>query len=67
MDKKMKCFGIIAAILAFLFCFFAGLWILINLGIQKGTDAINTGLAFYFIGKSIFVGAALLLLVFKKE
>jgi hypothetical protein len=56
----MKTLARVAAVLAFLFCLFGGLWILFNVGFKSKDDAVWTGLGLYFIGKAFFVGPMLL-------
>ena len=57
----MKTLARAAAVMAFLFCLFGGLWILLHVGFKsKGDDAIWTGLGLYFVGKAFFVGPMLL-------
>ena len=60
MDDRMIKACSIAAILAFVFCFGAGLWILTKTGLDHGDDALSTGIGLYFIGKAFFVGPMLL-------
>ena len=58
----MKKFGIISAVLAFVFCLAAGVWILASVGVKFGSDdGIWTAFGFYFIGKALFVGPLLIL------
>lgn len=51
----------ICAVLAFGFCFGAGLWILTKTGLDHGNDAVSTGIGLYFLGKAFFVGPLLLI------
>ena len=51
----------VCALLAFVFCFGAGLWILTKTGLDHGDDALSTAIGLYFIGKAFFVGPMLLL------
>jgi hypothetical protein len=50
--------GRYSAILAFVFCLAAGLWLLILSGFDT-SDPIGTGLGLYFVGKAFFVGPML--------
>jgi hypothetical protein len=61
MDAKMLQVCRISAILAFGFCFTAGLWILTKTGLAHGNDALTTAIGLYFIGKAFFVGSMLYL------
>lgn len=61
MAKGLKTFGVISALLSFVLCLAAGLWILWNVGFKTGEDAVWTGLGLYFVGKSVFVGPLLIL------
>jgi hypothetical protein len=55
----MKTLARIGAVLAFLFCFTGGLWLLTSAGFNHKDDALPTALGLYFIGKSFFVGPML--------
>jgi hypothetical protein len=55
----MKQFGIISGILAFIFCMFGGIWILVNTGFDTH-DPLGAGIGLYFIGKALFVGPMLI-------
>jgi hypothetical protein len=56
----MKSMARIAAILAFIFCFLGGAWILARTGLSASNDnAVWMGMGFYFIGKAFFVGPML--------
>jgi len=55
----MKTFARIGAVLAFLFCFTGGVWLLAATGFNHKDDALSTAIALYFIGKSFFVGPML--------
>jgi len=61
MDDKMLHVCRISALLAFGFCFIAGLWILTKTGLAHGNDALTTAIGLYFIGKAFFVGPMLYL------
>jgi hypothetical protein len=61
MDDKMLQMCRISALLAFGFCFTAGLWILTKTGLAHGNDALTTGIGLYFLGKAFFVGPMLYL------
>jgi hypothetical protein len=64
MIKGKMLVGRIGAILAFVFCLGAGLWILTSVGFEHGDDdAVWTGLGLYFVGKALFVGPMLMLMV----
>lgn len=53
--------GLVSALLAFVLCLTAGLWILTKTGLDRGNDVISAGIGLYFIGKAFFVGPMLLL------
>lgn len=55
----MKTVARFSAVIAFLFCFGAGCWILYYVGFKSKDDAVWTGLGLYFIGKAFFVGPML--------
>ena len=55
----MKILVRISAVLAFLSCIIAGLWILIDAGLRPN-NAFGAGIGLYFIGKAFFVGPMLL-------
>ncbi|MHC4556667.1 MAG: hypothetical protein ACYS80_05105 [Planctomycetota bacterium] len=56
--------GRFGAILAFVFCLGAGLWILTSVGFEHDDgEAVWTGLGLYFVGKALFVGPMLMLVV----
>jgi hypothetical protein len=62
----MKVIGIASGILAFLMCFGAGAWILFSKGFSLSLDdlqedPLTVGIAFYFMGKAVFVGAMLII------
>lgn len=65
MDDKTLQLCRISAILAFGFCFTAGLWILTKTGLAHGNDALTTAIGLYFIGKAFFVGPMLYLATVK--
>lgn len=48
-----------AAPVAFAVCLFAGLWILLHAGFSP-SNALLSGIGFYFVGKAFFVGPMLL-------
>ena len=50
-----------SAIVAFLLCLLAGIWILSATGFKSNEDGIFTGIGLYFLGKTFFVGPILLL------
>lgn len=50
----------VAAVVAFLLCLIAGLWILFNVGFKSRGDAVWTGIGLYFVAKAFFVGPMLL-------
>jgi len=52
----MNNFYKIMAGLAFIFCFFAGLYLVAN---SKDDNVLTTSIGLYFIGKSFFVGPML--------
>jgi hypothetical protein len=65
MDDQMIRICRISAVLAFLFCFTAGLWILTKTGLAHGNDALTTGIGLYFLGKAFFVGPMLYLATYR--
>lgn len=56
MNKKIRCFGIISGILAFILCLAGGL-MLIFLDDEK----VLVGIGLYFIGQAFFVGPMLII------
>ncbi len=66
MKTKKEKVGTLGALFSFLFCTIAGLWILITTGFDPDV-ALYSGIGLYFIGKGIFVGVTLYLLVAPKE
>lgn len=60
MNTHLKRLTQLSAVMAFLCCLAAGLWILHNVGIQSRSDAVWTALGLYFVGKAFFVGPMLL-------
>ena len=67
MNGKIKYFGIISGIIAFILCLIAGLWILTSVGFDYGNDVVSTGLGLYFIGKAFFVGPLLIVTSLQKK
>jgi hypothetical protein len=67
MSKTMKTFGILAGLIASLFCLAGGLWILSKVGLDRDNDVVATGLGLYFIGKAFFVGPMLIVASLRKE
>jgi len=61
MSDKIRKFGIISGILAFVLCLAGGVWILAKVGFDFDNDAVSTGLGLYFIGKAFFVGPLLII------
>jgi hypothetical protein len=60
MKRNLQVIGRLGAIMAFLFCLLAGLWILQFVGLDKGKDgAVWSAMGLYFIGKAFFVGPML--------
>ena len=53
--------GMAAAVVSFVLCLAAGMWILTKTGLDRGNDAVSVGIGLYFIGKAFFVGPMLLL------
>lgn len=60
MNNKIMVWGIISGVVAFLFCFIGGVWILACVGFDTENDAVSTGIGIYFIGKAFFVGCMLI-------
>ena len=52
----MRSLARVAAVLAFLFCLLAGLWILLQ---TEREDVLAYGIGLYFVGKAFFVGPML--------
>ena len=67
MDGKIRMMGVVCALLAFVFCFGGGLWILSKTGFDHGNDAVFTGIGLYLIGKAFFVGPLLLIATLKSS
>ncbi|MBU0713755.1 MAG: hypothetical protein KJ964_00170 [Verrucomicrobia bacterium] len=67
MDDKTRKFWVACALLAFVFCFGGGLWILSKTGLDHGNDAVSTGIGLYFIGKAFFVGPLLMITALKSS
>ena len=61
MSSQWRTQGTIAAILAFVFCLAAGIWILMHADLSGTGDVLEVGIGLYFIGKAFFVGPMLLL------
>jgi hypothetical protein len=56
----MKTMARIGAILAFMFCFAGGGWILVKTGFSSSNDnTLSMGMGLYFMGKAFFVGPML--------
>ena len=62
-----KSFGFFTAIISFIFCLVAGIWILTETGFDHGNDATSTAIGLYFIGKAFFVGPMLYIASQKKN
>jgi len=60
MEKRIRCFGAIAGLLAFLLCFTGGMWIVINADFDP-SDPLGMGIGLYFVGKALFVGPMLVI------
>ena len=56
----------LAAVVSFILCLIAGLWILVFVGFDT-EDPVVTGIGLYFVGKAFFVGPMLLLVSAKKS
>lgn len=67
MDDRMIKVCSVAALLAFAFCFAAGLWILTKTGLDHGDGTLTTAIGLYFIGKAFFVGPMLLAAVLSQK
>jgi len=61
MSSLIQKIGRMAAVVSFVLCLGAGLWILTKTGLDRGNDVISAGIGLYFIGKAFFVGPMLLL------
>ncbi len=61
MSSIIQKIGLIAAVVSFVLCFTAGLWILTKTGLDRGNDVVSAGIGLYFLGKAFFVGPMLLL------
>ena len=58
-------FGVIAGILASLFCFSGGIFLLNKT--DGGMDTMSVGLGLYFVGKGFFVGPMLILAALPRQ
>ena len=58
MNTARLVLGLVAGILASLFCLCGGLYFLFK---SNGTDTLTVGLGLYFVGKAFFVGPMLIL------
>lgn len=56
----MKSLARVAAVLSFLFCFGAGVWILARIDLADKGETVSVALGLYFIGKACFLGPMLL-------
>ena len=61
MSSIIQKIGFTAAVVSFVLCLGAGLWILTKTGLNRGNDVVPAALGLYFIGKAFFVGPMLLL------
>ena len=60
MKTNLRVIGRLGAIMAFLFCLLAGLWILSTAGLSRNKgDAVFSAFGLYFIGKAFFLGPML--------
>jgi di/tricarboxylate transporter len=55
----MKTIARAAAVLSFIFCLLAGVWILSRTNFKGDNDVLGTAIGFYFVGKAFFVGPML--------
>jgi len=64
MNERLKRFTVLSAVLAFLFCFLGGIMAMKLPDLLFGTDwdSFMPGVGLYFIGKSFFVLAALIVM-----
>jgi hypothetical protein len=60
MNTALRTLARVAAVLAFAFCLFGGLWILAKVDAASTEDAVWIGIGLYFVGKAFFVGPMLL-------
>lgn len=67
MGKGLRKFGIICAVLSFVICLVAGIWILVNVGFDTNDDAVWSGIGLYFVGKAFFVGPMLVIKTLRIE
>jgi len=61
MTNRLRIFGTLSSIAAFSLCCFGGVWALVHSDFKNKDDVLQIAIGFYFLGKSIFVGALLLL------
>ncbi|HYM60164.1 MAG TPA: hypothetical protein VEZ11_04655 [Thermoanaerobaculia bacterium] len=59
MTPGLQLIGRIGAVVSFVACLGAGVWLLWSTGINHKDDALSTALGLYFIGKAFFVGPML--------
>ena len=61
MKRNLQVIGRLGAVMAFLFCLLAGLWILSAVGLRNDDDmaAVWSAFGLYFMGKAFFVGPML--------
>lgn len=61
MKRNLQVIGRLGAIMAFIFCLLAGLWILAAVGLRKDDEmnAVWSAFGLYFVGKAFFVGPML--------
>jgi len=59
MNDGLRKLGLLGAVVSFVACLGAGLWLLTAVGFDHGDDALSTAIGLYFVGKAFFVGPAL--------
>jgi len=67
MGKGLRKLGVISAVLSFVICLAAGIWILANVDFITGSDSVWSGIGLYFVGKAFFVGPMLLITTLRAE
>ena len=60
MSKRIRRFGVVSGVFAFLLCLAGGVWIVVNSEFDP-SDPLSMGIGLYFIGKALFVGPMLII------
>lgn len=59
MDDGLRKLGMLGAVVSFVACLGAGVWLLSAVGFDHEDDALSTAIGLYFVGKAFFVGPML--------